>query len=117
MVMSRKELGDLTATKLRELAMRQYPEIQGVSGMEKEQIIEAIIAEEVRRGLRPKEEGKAVRPSEASALKARIRSLKAERGKALLDKNADLLRRAREEIKRNKRKLRRLHRAAVVAKA
>ena len=51
----RADLEKLTAPKLREMAIAKYPNITGVSGMKKEELVEAIIAEEVRLGLRPKE--------------------------------------------------------------
>lgn len=38
--MERRELEKLNATKLRELCLEKHPEIQGVSGMKKEEIIE-----------------------------------------------------------------------------
>ncbi|HEX7513879.1 MAG TPA: hypothetical protein VF464_10915 [Candidatus Methylomirabilis sp.] len=44
------DLEKLTAPKLRELAIAKYPSITGVSGMQKEDLMEAIIAEEVRLG-------------------------------------------------------------------
>ena len=49
--MERTELEEMTAPKLRELALEKYPEINGVSGMKKEELVDAIIAEEVRLGL------------------------------------------------------------------
>ncbi len=56
MATPRAELEKLTAPKLRELALEKYPNLTGVSGMKKEELVEAIIAEEIRLGLRPKEE-------------------------------------------------------------
>lgn len=106
--MEREELERLTVLKLRELALERYPEIKGVSGMTKEEIIEAIIAEEVRLGLRPKEERKAKKPPVASELKARIRLLRKERDQALVLKDHERLTKVRAEIKRLKRKLRKL---------
>ncbi|MFQ5840374.1 MAG: Rho termination factor N-terminal domain-containing protein [Candidatus Methylomirabilales bacterium] len=104
--MEREEMEGMTVTKLRELALEKYPEIQGVSGMKKEDLIEAIIAEEVRLGLRPKEEGAVPRPQAGQALKARIRALKAERDRALAAKDGAGLRHARFHLKRLKRRLR-----------
>lgn len=77
--MERRELEKLTGTKLMELCLEKYPEIQGVSGMKKEEIIEAFIAEEVRLGLRPKTD--ALRPTgqTVSDLKAQIRLFKTRR--------------------------------------
>ena len=56
MATSRAQLEKLTTPKLRELALEKYPSLSGVSGMKKEELVEGIIAEEVRLGLRPKEE-------------------------------------------------------------
>jgi hypothetical protein len=109
--MERAELERMTATKLRELVLEKYPEIKGVSGMKKEQIVEAIIGEEVRLGLRPKEDIK--RPAVLAAeWKQRIRALKAERARALDAKDRELLRRSRARIKRLKRILRKLREAS-----
>jgi len=106
--MEREELKKLTVTKLRELALERYPEIKGVSAMSKDQLIDAIIAEEVRLGLRPPEVRKTRKPPVASELKARIRLLKKERDQALEVKDRGRLEKARAEIKRMKRLLRKL---------
>lgn len=106
--MEREELKKLTATKLRELALEKYPEVTGVSAMSKDQIIDAIIAEEVRLGIRLPEVKKVRKPPVASDLKAKIRLLKKERGQALEVKDRGRLEKARTEIKRMKRLLRKL---------
>lgn len=111
--MERKELEAMTTPKLRELALEKHPEIKGVSGMKKEEIIEAVIAEEIRLGLRPKEAGEAVRKEPGVAeLKARIRALKAHRDKALEAKDRAGLAQARAQIKRMKRRVRKLRAAS-----
>ena len=110
-LMERSELEEMTAPKLRELALEKYPEIKGVSGMKKEGLVEAIIAEEVRLGLRPKEERKR-HPVQAAEWKQRIKALKAERAKALDAKDRELLRKSRVKIKRIKRVLRKLKEAS-----
>lgn len=109
--MERPELLEMTAPKLRELALEKYPEIKGVSGLKKEELVDAIIAEEVRLGLRPKEEAKRL-PVQTSTLKQRVRALKAERAKALGAKDRELLRASRLKIKRIKRRLRKLKEAS-----
>ncbi len=109
--MERAELEQMTAPKLRELALEKYPEIQGVSGLKKEELVEAIIAEEVRLGLRPKEEKKH-QPVQALEWKQRIKTLKEERAKALDAKDRELLRKSRVKIKRIKRILRKLKEAS-----
>ncbi len=109
--MERTELEEMTAPKLRELALEKYPEIKGVSAMKKEDLVEAIIAEEVRLGLRPKEEVKR-QPVRALEWKQRIKALKAERAKALGTKDRELLRKSRVKMKRIKRMLRKLREAS-----
>ncbi len=109
--MERTELEEMTAPKLREVALEKYPEIEGVSGMKKEDLVEAIIAEEVRLGLRPKEELKR-QPVQTLQWKQRIKALKVERAKALDTKDRELLRKSRLQIKRVKRILRKLKEAS-----
>ena len=109
--MERTELEEMTSPKLRELALEKYPEITGVSGMKKEKLVEAIIREEVRLGLRPKEDVKRP-PVQAPEWKQRIKALKAERAKALDTKDRKLLRQSRVKIKRIKRRLRKLREAS-----
>lgn len=106
--MERRELEKLTATKLREFCLEKYPEIQGVSGMKKEEIIEAFIAEEVRLGLRPKTD--ALRPTgqTVSDLRAQIRLFKTRRNQALGEHDYEGLKEARVSIKRLKRRVRKL---------
>ncbi len=113
MATPRAELEKLTAPKLRELAMEKYPNLTGVSGMKKEELVEGIIAEEVRLGLRPKEEKtQATAAMGVMQLKAAIRNLKRDRDAALQGKDAAGLGRARLQIKRMKRQLRRLREAS-----
>jgi len=64
--------------------------------------------EEVKLGLRPKEEKKGKKLPIASELKARIRHLKAERDRALEARDEGRLTQVRAEIKRLKRTLRKL---------
>jgi hypothetical protein len=100
----------MTTPKLREWTQGKYPGIVGVSGMKKEELIEAIVAEEVKLGLRPKEEKKtqATASMGATQLKSGIRRLKQERRAALEAQDATALQRKRLEIKRMKRRLRKL---------
>ena len=113
MATPRADLEKLTAPKLRELAKEKYPNLSGVSGMKKEELIEAIIAEEVRLGLRPTEEK---RPATAAMgktqLKAAIRTLKQSRDSALQAKDYAGLAAVRLQIKRMKRHLRKLREAS-----
>jgi len=113
MATSRAELEKLTTPKLRELALEKYPTVTGVSGMKKEALVEAIIAEEVRLGLRPKEDKQqAMADMGAVQLKAGIRALKATRNSALQGKDRAGLAAARVQIKRMKRRLRKLRGAS-----
>ena len=105
----RADLEKMTAPKLRELAIAKYPSITGVSGMKNEDLVEAIIAEEVRLGLRPKEEkAQATAAMGAGQLKSAIRALQGtlEGGERAQRKTARL------QIKRMKRRLRRLRKAS-----
>lgn len=114
MATSRAEFEKLTTPKLRELAIAQFPDITGVSGMKKEELIEAIIAEEVRQGLRPKEERQkqATASMGAAQLKSAIRTLKGARATALEAKDRPELYATRLHIKRMKRRLRKLREAS-----
>ena len=114
MAIPRADLEKMTTPKLRELAIAQFPNLTGVSGMKKEELVEAIIAEEVRQGLRPKE----VRQTQATAamgkvqLKTAIRVVRGARKAALEAKDRAGLRGARQKIKRMKRRLRKLKEAS-----
>lgn len=113
MATSRAELEKLTTPKLREFALQKYPNLVGVSGMKKEELVEAIIAEEVRLGLRPKEDRRqATADMGVTQLKATIRTLKKTRDSALEAKDGGSLKTARQRIKRMKRRLRKLREAS-----
>ena len=113
MATPRADLEKLTAPKLRELAIATYPNVIGVSGMKKEELVEAIIGEEVRLGLRPKEEkAQATSSMGVVQLKAAIKALRGERKTALDGKDGAKLAAARLRIKRMKRRLRKLRGAS-----
>lgn len=114
MATSRAELEKLTAPKLRDLALAQFPNLTGVSGMKKEELVEAIIAEEVRQGLRPKEEGKtqATAAMGTGQLKSAIRAMKRTRTTALEARDYSTLQATRLQMKRMKRRLRKLREAS-----
>lgn len=113
MATARAELEKLTTPKLRQLAMEKYPNITGVSGMKKEQLVEVIIAEEVRLGLRPKEvEQRGAAFMGATQLKSAIRALRKSRDEALQGRDRAGLARVRLQIKRMKRRLRKLREAS-----
>ncbi|MGH7408413.1 MAG: Rho termination factor N-terminal domain-containing protein [Candidatus Methylomirabilales bacterium] len=107
--MERTDLEQMTATKLREYAIEKHPGIEGVSGMKKEDLIEAILAEEVKLGLRPKEPRRAVpAPPKVGDLKAKVRGLRADRDKALAGKDRKTLKAIRTKMKRLKRQIKKL---------
>lgn len=113
MATSRAELEKLTTPKLREFALQKYPNLVGVSGMKKEELVEAIIAEEVRLGLRPKEDRRqATADMGVTQLKVTIRTLKKTRDSALEAKDRGSLKTARQRIKGMKRRLRKLREAS-----
>jgi hypothetical protein len=113
MATPRADLEKLTAPKLRELALEKYPDVTGVSGMKKEELVEAIIAEEVRLGLRPKEEKQqSTATMDIAQLRTAIRTLKKERDAALQGKDSAGVGRFRLRIKRMKRQLRKLREAS-----
>ena len=114
MATSRAQLEKLTTPKLRELALEKYPSLSGVSGMKKEELVEGIIAEEVRLGLRPKEEEdrRAMADMGVIQLKTGIRTLKKSRDSALQAKDRPGLAAARLKIKRMKRRLRKLRKVS-----
>jgi hypothetical protein len=109
----RADLEKLTTPKLRELCLEKYPGVVGVSGMKKEELVEAVIAEEVKQGLRPKEDRKSATAAMGKIqLKAGIRELKTTRRAALEGKDRVGLAAARLQIKRMKRRLRKLSEAS-----
>jgi hypothetical protein len=114
MATPRADLEKLTAPKLRELANAKFPDITGVSGMKKDELIEAIVAEEIRLGLRPKQQERqqATSAMGAGQLKTAIRDLKASRKTAVEQKNSAALKLARLQVKRMKRRLRKLREAS-----
>jgi hypothetical protein len=121
-----KDLEKLTATKLRELAMEKYPQIKGVHGMKKEELVEAIKAVEVELGIREKEEEKKaphpeVKPKAKKKekkvwaipdAKAQVNALKGEREGALASKDEKKLQEVRSKIKKLKRIMRKLKEAS-----
>lgn len=76
--------------------------------MKKEEIIEAIIAEEVRLGLRPKTDAIPPKALVAADFKAQIRLFKRQRDEALAAQDHGGFREARASIKRLKRRIRKL---------
>ena len=105
--MTLQELQKMTVVKLRQEAM-QHSSISGVSGMSKTQLVEALAELLGIDAKMPARTGAAKISSDKSVLKKEIRSLKTRRDAALADGDATSLSRARVDIKRRKRALRRL---------
>lgn len=97
--MSREELEKLTATKLREIAA-EYPDIQGAHAMKKEELVIAIL----------KARGEPIKSQKKDAhigdVKKEIRTLKAEREKALAAGDKKKITQLRKKIKQLKRQTR-----------
>ena len=114
--MTLQELQKMTVVKLRQEAM-QHGGITGASGMSKAQLVEAL-AELMGIDTRTPARASSAKISDDKAvLKREIRSLKATRDDALVAGDASSLNRARLDIKRRKRALRRLAEETQVATA
>ena len=114
--MTLEELQEMTVVKLRQEAM-QHDSIGGVSGMSKGQLVEAL-AELL--GIDSDAPARLVSTkisSDKAVLKSEIRSLKTARDEALAAGDESSLYRARTDIKRRKRALRRLAEKAPVTTA
>jgi len=104
------ELQRMTVVKLREEALNQGG-IVGVHGMNKEQLIEALAPiygidlEAQRRAIQER------LAANKGALKKEIHTFKNERDAALEEHDAESLSKARQEIKKRKRRLRRMAKA------
>lgn len=121
-----KDLEKLTATKLRELAMEKYPQLKGVHGMKKEELVEAIKGVEIELGIREKEEEKKTPHPEVRhkakkkekkvwvipEVKVMVKGLKGEREGALASKDEKKLQEVRSKIKKLKRIMRKLKEAS-----
>ena len=102
--MEEKELEKMTATELREFALKNFPDITGVHAMKKEEILLAIRkirGEDVKEVKKKKKAAKV--PVDKKELKKKILLLKAEREKFLQGKNKKALAKLRKKIKRLKR--------------
>ena len=103
--MAEQDLEKMTATELRDFALKEHPDITGVHAMKKEELILAIRkarGEEVKEASKKKKAaGKA--EVDKKELKQKIRSLKAEKEKLLQAKDKKALFRLRKKVKRLKR--------------
>ena len=99
--MELKDLEKMTVTKLREEAAK-FEDVKGVSGMKKDQLIDVMCEKlDIQR---PK---KQIVGIDKSALKARLRALKAKRLQAEADHDHEALAEIRRRIKTYKRSIRR----------
>jgi hypothetical protein len=100
-----KDLEKMTATELRDYALKEHPEITGVHALKKEELIPAIRkarGEEVKELPKKKKGTKKVKV-EKKALKEEIQQLKSEKEKIFQSADKRGLARLRKKIKRLKR--------------
>ncbi len=112
--MNLEDLQRLTVVKLREEALK-HDQIIGVNGMNKEQLI-ASLAPIFNIDLEA--ETRAIRERLAASkggLKKEIAKFKGERNHALEDRDADSVAQARKEIKKRKRRLRKMLKTGATA--
>jgi hypothetical protein len=102
--MAGEDLEKMTATELRDYALKNHPDLTGVHAMKKEELIVAIRkarGEEVKETPKKKPVGKV--KIEKKVLKQKIHQLKSEKEKLLQSKDKKALYRLRRKIKRFKR--------------
>jgi len=102
--MEEKDLDKMTATELRDFALKEYPAITGVHAMKKEELIAAIHkarGEAVKKTKKKKAAAKV--PIDKKELKKQIRLLKSEKDKLLRGKDKKALDKVRRKIKKLKR--------------
>ena len=112
--MNLEELQRLTVVKLREEALK-HDGITGVNGMKKEQLIEALAP---IFSIDLEAETRAIRERLAASkggLKKEIAKFKGERDHALEDHDLDGVAQARKEIKKRKRRLRKMLKTSATA--
>ena len=102
--MEEKDLEKMTATELREFALKNYPDIMGVHAMKKEELLLAIHKARGEVVKEAKKKKKAVKVQiDKKELKKQIRLLKTERGKFLQENNKNALAKVRKKLKKLKR--------------
>ncbi len=101
--MAEDDLEKMTALELRELALKEYPQLTGVHAMKKEELVSAI--HKLRGDAAPeRKKKKAVKIKvEKQELKKQIRHLKSEKEKLLEGNDQKGLVRLRKKIKKLKR--------------
>lgn len=110
--MDEKDLKKMTATKLRELAAKNYPSIHGVTGMKKDELISALLEgmkENVEITVEKKIEGEEDFLKKKKTLKQQVKEMKEQRDKAIKGKDQKLLKQSRYKLKKLRRALRRLN--------
>jgi hypothetical protein len=100
----KKDLDKMTAVELRELALKEYPNITGVHAMKKEDLVLAIHqarGESVKETKKKKAAGKA--KADKKEIKKQIRQLKEKKAELLAGGSPKDRHRLRRQIKRLKR--------------
>jgi hypothetical protein len=103
--MAEVDLEKMTATELRDYALKNHPDITGVHAMKKEELIVAIKkarGEEVKEAPKKKKAVGKVK-ADKKTLKEKIRALKAEKEKIIQVKDKKALSKIRKKIKKLKR--------------
>ena len=100
----KKDLEKMTAVELRELALKEYPNITGVHALKKEELVLAIhqARGEVVKGSKKKKAAGKVK-ADKKEIKGRLRQLKEKKNKLLAGGSKKDLIRLRRRIKRLKR--------------
>ena len=103
--MAEEDLEKMTAVELRELALKEYPDITGVHAMKKEELLLAIhkARGEVVKETAKKKKVAAKVKIDKKELKKQIRDLKTEKGKLLEGHDKKGLAKVRKKIKKLKR--------------
>jgi hypothetical protein len=101
------ELSKNTVSRLREMAKEQLPDLKGVSGMKKEQLLDALADK-----LGIEKPHKVVQGVDKAAIKAEIRKIKAARAAAVAAKDQAKMKETRERLHALRRQLRRATRVA-----
>ena len=100
------DLEKMTAVELRELALKEYPEITGVHALKKEELVAAIHkarGESVKESKKKKVKAAVKIKVDKKELKKQIRQLKTDKGNLLKGHDKKELSKIRKKIKRLKR--------------
>jgi len=102
-----QELSKNTVSRLREMAKEQLPELKGVSGMRKDQLVD-VLADKL--GI--EKPHKVVQGVDKASIKAEIRKVKAARAAAVGAQDKEKMKQTREQLHKLRRQLRRATRVA-----